>query len=192
MVSSFSDTAIETRKLQMIMGGTAEEMSGLIAVAGAYKVPFDALIVSYRTFAIQALSNTKAFRDLHLSLRDVNGAVKPATQLFGEAADAIDKLKTSTERTGATGVLFGRRYKELLPILALGSQGIKDVAANMQKLGLVLTEDGVKKGVAFTQSQTQMQQAIKGLSFTVMTELVPSLTKMVQWITQGIVTFKDY
>jgi hypothetical protein len=192
MASSFSDTAIETRKLQMIMGGTAEEMSGLIAVAGAYKVPFDALIVSYRTFAIQALSNTKAFRDLHLSLRDVNGAIKPATQLFGEAADALNKLKTETERTGAGGILFGRRFKELTPILALGSQGIKDLAENMKKMGLVLTEDGVKKGVAFTLSQTQMHQALQGLSFTVMTEVVPSLTKLVQWVTYGIVSFKDY
>lgn len=192
MMGSFADTGVHVRKLQEVMGGTAEEMSKLIAVFGAYKVPFDAIVVSYRTFAIQAVSNTKAFRDLGLSMRDQNGTLKSAVQMFGEAADALNNIENDTQRTAAAGVLFGRRYKELLPILSLGSEGIQKVAENAEKLGIVLDEEGVKKAVAFTQSQTQMHQAMQGLSFTIMTNVVPSLTKVAQTITQIVVGFSDF
>ena len=192
MMGSFAETGVHVRKLQEVMGGTAEEMSKLIAVFGAYKVPFDAIVVSYRTFAIQAVTNTKAFRDLGLSMKDANGVMKPAVQMFGEAADALNRIGNDTERTAAAGVLFGRRYKELLPVLALGSEGIKKVGENARRLGIILDEEGVKKAVDFTQSQTQMNQAMQGLSFTIMTKVVPSLTAIAKTITQIVVGFSDF
>lgn len=190
--NSFAETGIEVRKLQMVMGGTAEEMSSLLAVFGAYRVPFDALIVSYRSFAIQATTNTKAFHDLGLSMKDANGDTKSATQLFMDAADALNNLDSATARTAAGGVLFGRRYKELMPVLALGSEGIRKVAENAKKLGLVLDEEGVKKAVAYTQTQTLMHQSMQGLSFIIMENLVPALTEMMKWFSQMIVGVKDY
>lgn len=192
MASSFTETGVHVRKLQEVMGGSAEEMSRFIAVMSAYKIPFDAIVVSYRTFAIQAVSGTKAFRDLGLSLKNEDGTLKSALDSFGEASDALNKIGNDTQRTAAAGVLFGRRYKELLPVLALGSEGIKQVAANASKLGIVLDEAGVKKAVAFTQTQTMMHQAMQGLSFTIMTEVVPALTRLVTWTTTMIISFKDY
>jgi hypothetical protein len=192
MASSFAETGVETRKLQMIMGGTAEQMSALIGAMGAYKIPFDAMIVSYRTLAIQAVTNTKAFRDLGLSMRDANGQQKSGLQIIMDAADAYVRLADETQRTAAFGVLMGRRYKELAPLLSQGSEGIKALMKNAKNLGIVLDEEGVKKATQFTMAQTQLHQAIQGLTFSIMTQLVPSLTKVVAGFTNAVVALKNW
>ena len=192
MIKSFEDVGVQTRKLQMIMGGTAEEMSALIGALGAYKIPVDALIVSYRTMAIQAITNTKAFRDLGLSVKDANGQNKSGLQLIFDVADAYKSLGYETARTGAFGILLGRRFKDLVPILSQGSEGIKALMANAKRLGIVLDEDGVKKATQFTMAQQQLHQAMQGLTFSIMTELVPSLTNVVAGFTNAVINLKNW
>lgn len=192
MGNTLRDTAVETYKLQLILGGSAQQMSGLRAAANSLKIPFDALIVSYGTFAQQVASGTKAAGALGITLRDQQGNIRPSIDLIKEAADKLNSMGNETLRTDAARQLFGRRFKELMPLLSEGSAGIQALTDKMKAMGLTIDESGVKKGLEFQRTQTNLKQAMQGLSLTLSQSVVPAITNMLLGLSgmiQGISSF---
>jgi hypothetical protein len=68
----------------------------------------------------------------------------PSISAIADLADRANALSTPTERAATLAKMFGRNWAELDPILQLGGQGIRDLAA-AQADGLVVTEAEIKK-----------------------------------------------
>lgn len=72
----------------------------------------------------------------------------------------------------------------MIPFLNQGSEGLAELAAESDKLGVTLSADNLAKVKAYTFAQRDMQEAIAGLKLTIGLALMPKLTELAHWFTE--------
>lgn len=131
-------------------------------------------------------SDAKAFKDLGVTIKDSSGHVKNADVLFEEVADAINKLPTDAAKTAAAMQLFGRSGAQLLPMLKLGGQGIRDLRKEAKDLGGGLSDDVIDQTDEFDDNLTRLSFAMQGLKSVIGNILLPVFSVFVEGLTKGV------
>ena len=57
--------------------------------------------------------------------------------------DALGQMENQTEADAVAMLLFGRSAQDLNPLIAIGSQGVKEFADEAQRMGAVLSEEAL-------------------------------------------------
>lgn len=130
------------------------------------------------------------FSGLGINIRDAGGKLKSTDQLFDTFVDRISKIKDPTLQAQAAVKVFGKSATELLPLIKGGGAGIKDMAAEARRLGIVLSDDAVRDGEAFGDILDTLKAAVGGVGNIIGTALVPELSKMSTWLTESIVKYR--
>lgn len=118
------------------------------------------------------------FEKLGVSLKDANGNLKSTETVLMESIDALAAMDDETARNAAANEIFGKSAAELLPLLNSGSDGIKELMQEADAYGMVMSEDAVKASAAFEDSLTRLQGTFTGLKNSIVSELLPSLTTL--------------
>ncbi len=130
------------------------------------------------------------FSGLGINIRDAGGKLKSTDQLFDTFVDRISKIKDPTLQAQAAVKVFGKSATELLPLIKGGGAGIKDMAAEARRLGIVLSDDAVRDGEAFGDILDTLKASVGGVGNIIGTALVPELSKMSTWLTESIVKYR--
>ena len=130
------------------------------------------------------------FSGLGINIRDAGGKLKSTDQLFDTFVDRISKIKDPTLQAQAAVKVFGKSATELLPLIKGGGAGIKDMAAEARRLGIVLSDDAVRDGEAFGDILDTLKASVGGVGNIIGTALVPQLSKMSTWLTESIVKYR--
>ena len=86
--------------------------------------------------------------------------------------------------------VFGRSGTRLLPLLKEGSEGIAALRQEAHELGVVFDQDAANSAAEFSDSMTRLKARFQGIAFTVARNLVPTLTKIIDWATEIIPKIK--
>jgi methyl-accepting chemotaxis protein len=78
-----------------------------------------------------------AFKQLGVSVTDANGNLRDANDVFADAIDAIGKVGNETEADAIASQIFGKSFQELNPLVAVGSEKMKEFAEEAKKWGLI-------------------------------------------------------
>ena len=124
-----------------------------------------------------------AFDALGLSWLDGAGNLKTQEQMMEETIAALASMEDGTERARLSQELFGRAGTELAPILNSGVEGIEALRGEAHELGLVLSDEAVANGVAFTDTMANVKNALAGVGNRIATELMPIFQ---QWLEKVI------
>lgn len=81
------------------------------------------------------------FRDLGVSVQDVNGRIYSAGEVLPKLADALSRIKDPATRARLEVKLFGDAGQKLDGLLTQGSKGIELMRQRARDLGLVLADD---------------------------------------------------
>ena len=121
-----------------------------------------------------------------ITLTDSQGkAVDYATEL-GIVADYYNSNATTAEKAALAATLLGRGYVALIPVLKLGSAGIKEATAAADALGVTLkSAEDVANVKAFIEAQRGAREAIGGLEMQLALVALPD-------ITSGLTAFKSF
>ncbi|WP_458368713.1 phage tail tape measure protein [Pseudomonas mandelii] len=130
------------------------------------------------------------FSGLGINIRDAGGKLKSTDQLFDMFVDRISKIKDPSLQAQAAVKVFGKSATELLPLIKGGGAGIKDMATEARRLGIVLSDDAVRDGEAFGDILDTLKAAVGGVGNIIGTALVPELSKMSTWLTESIVKYR--
>lgn len=178
-----------TVKLQRLVGGTAEEVSGLVAVFGRWGISSDDATkrltflsrglagIEDSDLAVGGKTVRKTLEGLGINTNDASGRPKSTVTLFGDIAESL-KGKTETERTGALTGLFGRGASDMAPIFASGRAGFTEIIDLAQKYGLLLTGSNVEAVRQFSHAHHEMDMAIQGVGIQMGVLLMPMLTSV--------------
>jgi hypothetical protein len=120
-------------------------------------------------------------RDVGIQATDAAGNIKPLADLLPALADRFKAMPDGLEKSALAMQLFGRSGKDMIPLLNQGSTGLKELAAEADRLGVTLTGANVGAIRAFTAAQRDMQEAISGLKVQIGLALMPILTELIQW-----------
>lgn len=202
-VDAVVDLARETKALQRVTGQSAESASALIAVGAEFGVTTAQLTVGLGLFDKSIVNNSKNLLKYGLSLRDAQGQIKPFDTILGEAADKFKTLPTAADQAAFAMNAFGRSGKSLIPVLRLGSVGIKELEAQAKSLGVVLSQKTEDQALELSVALRTFGESVKGLAvsigtafvpvargfITTMTSIVESFTQLPSAVKTGALTF---
>lgn len=118
------------------------------------------------------------FSALGISVKDASGKIRPASDIFEEVADAIQRNEDPALRTKMAMVLMGDSGRKLIPMLSGGSKGLDDAAARARKFGLVLSNDAVKAAADMTDHLNDMRACIGAVGNMIGARLAPIIIKV--------------
>ena len=109
----------------------------------------------------------------------------------GNSSDAFDavmkKLAGMTDETTRNALandIFGKSYADLSPLLAEGADGMDKLKQKAQDLGIVMSDDAVKAADDFGDSLDTLKATFGGLKNNLAGEFLPSITEVMDGMTQ--------
>jgi len=185
MVRQSIDAADAFAKLAQQAGVSVESISSLAYAAdlsGVSQEELGASLVRISRGASEAARGTgearKGFDALGISVKKADGTLKGSDQLLLEVAEKFERFEDGAEKSALAVNLFGKSGAQLIPLLNSGAEGIQELQAEAQKLGLTLDTSTAKAAEQFNDNLTRLDGVRKGLSNGIMRELLPTLNSL--------------
>ena len=121
-------------------------------------------------------SATENFKRLGLSVNDLKG--KSQEEVFSVMVERLQGIKDTTERSAIANKFFGRSAQEMAGLLNKSGKEVKDLKKQAHDLGLVLSDDAIKKSAEFRGKLTELQSAFEGLRNRMAVKFLPALTEV--------------
>ncbi|NKF23064.1 hypothetical protein [Solimonas marina] len=179
------DQADQLSKSSQKLGIGIKELSGLKFAADFSDVDFGSLETGLAKFnqtvhmAIEGSREQKsAFDALGISLTDAAGHYKSTDQYVNEVADAFQHSQDTASKTAVAMALFGRAGADMIPLLNGGSQGIADMTAQAERLGLVIEKTTGKAAEDYNDHLNMIAKTTEGLYNRVADNLLPTLNDL--------------
>jgi hypothetical protein len=200
MIKASADYADQLYEVNQRTGVAIETLSMLKYVADQTESSFEAVSQAMKFLNRNIYEATqgnyqanKGFQALGITLKnEVTGEVLKAEEVFFRVADAFQKIDNASTKTALAMQIFGRQGEAIIPILNLGSDEIKRLSLEAQRLGLVLTGDNAKSLDRFSDGMKTLKAAIGGLWLNISLLLVPALENLVRKITSTVVALREW
>ena len=184
-IKSAIDSMDELSKAAMRANMPTEEFSQLAYAGDLADVSVQDLTSSMGRLAkaqSDALKDSSAqgriFDALGISIKNADDQLRSTTDVFADFADRFQEMKGSPEIVAAGMNIFGRSFANLIPLMANGSQGLKDAADEADRLGITLSTQAGVEAEAFNDNLTRLQSAVTGLWRAVAADLLPDLVEL--------------
>ncbi len=186
MIKSSIDTMDAMSKLAQQSGVTVEQFSGLAYAADLAGISQDDLassLVKLNRSMFDVFSGAedagKGFAALGVEVVNADGTIKDSTALMQELAGKFSAMKDGAEKTAIAVDIFGKSGAKMIPLLNGGSEGITELIAEAETLGIVLSTDTAKRAEEFNDIITRLQGSVQGLANRTSVELIPAMTDVV-------------
>jgi len=129
--------------------------------------------------AAGAKMQVDALAKLGLTTSDFAGDQLDLVEVFGKVATGLGGVNEATERTNILLSLFGRSGAKLAPLLKQGEEGIRKLAAEAEKLGLVFSRDEIRRVEDFNDAVTRLTASVEGTFQRLFVEIAPVIQTFV-------------
>lgn len=180
-----AEWADEITKLSNNTGVCVETLQVWTAAAEKMNVPVDAM-----TGAVSELVNKmgearenadtskESFGQLGLSVTDSTGKLKDAETMFYQVIDRLKDIEDKTERDVIAMKIFGESAQELSGIIALGSDGIGEMAKRFEELGVTLSSKEIAKLKELDDSFESAKLTMSSVGKEIAVDVAPAITAM--------------
>lgn len=169
-------------KMSQKMGISAEAYQEWDAIMQHSGTSIEALKPSMKTLATQAEKGSEAFQKLGISEQEV--ANLSQEDLFARVISGLQGMEEGTERTALTAELLGRGATELGALLNTSAEDTEAMRQRVHELGGVMSDEAVKAAAQFQDSLQDMSTAFAGLKRGLTTDLMPSITGVMDGLTE--------
>lgn len=179
-VASYGDN-IDKMSQKMGLSATAyQEWDAIMRHSGT---SIESLQSSMKTLANAVENDNEAFKRLGITQQDLKTLNNE--QLFSKTISALQNVENETERTYLAGQLLGRGATELGALLNMSAEETEEMRQRVHELGGVMSDEAVKASAAYTDSLQDMQTAFNGLSRGLLSEFLPSITTVMDGLTEA-------
>jgi TP901 family phage tail tape measure protein len=182
------NAADEMGKAAQKFGVGVEELSRLKYAADLSDVSLETLGTGLRNLSknmVAAGNGSKAqaqlFADMGVSVTDAAGQMRSAEAVMQDVADVLARMPDGAEKTALALRLFGKSGTDLIPMLNGGKAGLQEMAAEANRLGVVIDSNTAKSAENFNDNITRLGMAMQGLVMQITAALAPTLEKLSQW-----------
>lgn len=184
---AYGSMALETGKLQRVAGGTAEEVSVLSAQMRASGLDAATTATIVGKYSKGLVKNEDAIKSLGVATRNSDGSVRSFGDQLPDLAAAFEKMPAGQHRTAMAMKLFGKQGLAMLPVLARGKDGLKDLGDQAKKAGTIIGEDDVAASKKAAGEKRKFNEAMLGIQMTLGRNLFPLLTSFTIFMGQRVV-----
>ena len=184
-IKSSINAADESRKLAQAAGVTTESFTGLQFAASQSGVATAGLAASLARLN-RSLSDAASrggrpaeiFAQLGVATRDAEGGLRSADAVLMDLADVFQTMPDGAQKSAIALELLGRSGAQLIPLLNGGSEGIRALTEQAERLGLVISDEQAAASERFNDTIAALGGASRGAANTVSGELLPTLNEM--------------
>jgi hypothetical protein len=120
----------------------------------------------------------QALRAIGLSASEL--IALPADQQLGRIGDALNTVENASQRAALAQKIFGKAGVDLLPVLAEGSAGIRQLGDEAQRLGVVISGDLAARAGLFNDQLDRLKSAAQGVGLAVADQLLEPMNGLTQ------------
>jgi hypothetical protein len=181
------------RDLSQRTGIGVESLSALKFVADQSGASIDSVAQSMKFLSVHAFSASrgseeaeKAFKSLGVRLMGTGGTLRTTEELFLDTVDALGRVDNEVQRAALTVQLFGRSGLEMSELTRLGRDEIVRLSEEARRLGLTISQDAANQADEFSDSLSALKASVGGLTRTIVTDLIPTLTPLVDRLRETV------
>ena len=178
-VATYGDQVDKESQKMGISSQAYQEWSAVLQHTGG---DINNLKPALKTLSKEIVNNSDAFQKLGISQQDIID--KPIEDVLATTITKLQEMDPSVERTRLATQLLGRSSVELGALLntsAAETQAMKD---RVHELGGVMSDEAVKASAAFQDQLQDMKTAFQGVSRNLTAEFLPSITKVMEGLTE--------
>lgn len=120
----------------------------------------------------------EAFAALGVQVTDASGQLRSSSDVFMETIDALARVQNGTERDAEAMAIFGRGAQKLNGIIAIGSEGLRQFAAEAENSGYVMSDKMLSVLHDADDSAQRLDKSVEGLTNTLGVLLAPVVTEI--------------
>jgi hypothetical protein len=169
------NAADELAKMSARIGVPVEALSQLEHAANLSGTSMAALENGFRRLSMEMIQNADKFTELGVAVRDADGNMRAVEDVFMDVSDVLAQMPEGAERTATAIDLMGRSATDLIPMMAQGSDAIRDMMLEADRLGLTLTGETAAAAEAFNDNLQRLRSTGTGLWRMLSAELLPVL-----------------
>lgn len=181
-ISSVADYTDHIDKQSQKMNLSAESYQEWSAVMEHSGTTIDSMQSSMKTLASAVETGNDAFEQLGLSQEELSSMDNE--EIFSSTITALQNVDDETERTYLASQLLGKGATELGALLNTSAEDTQAMKDRVKELGGVMSDDAVKAGASFKDSLQDMQTAFTGLKNNMLVEFLPSVTTVMDGLTE--------
>lgn len=159
-------------------------------MSGVETEKLSASLVKFDRMVAEAAGGNKTymqtFEDLGIKIKDSAGNLRQPNEIFEDVADIFHNTEDGIGKTALAVELFGKSGADLIPMLNDGKAGLKAFYAEAERLGLVLSDEMIAKGDAFSDQLENIGEQVKGVKLQLGAALIPALSAAAEKISKVI------
>jgi len=118
-------------------------------------------------------ATAEAFSRLGISVTNGNGQLRSANEVFTQAIDALGRVGNATERDALAMEIFGKSAAELNPLIAQGSENLRQLADEAANSGYVMSDRMISVLSEGQDATDRLDKAMEGLKNTIGAGVTP-------------------
>lgn len=178
------DYVREARQVARVTGDTVTESSRLMAAfrrlgldTSEITTTFNALSKKVIAAKDDAGDANNAFQRLGIGIKNADGSTRALSGVLFDIADRFKTMPDGIDKNALALELFGRSGSKLIPLLNRGSEGIREMEAEADRLGLTLTDKTIGAVSQYIESQKQLKATSDALKIAVGSLTAPVLAQ---------------
>lgn len=180
MVKSAIDSADAMGKASQAAGIAVDQFSALAYAAKLSGVESEGLSTALNILNKKIASSDQLFSDLGINVRKASGEFKNGDEVLGELADRFAALPIGSLKSQIALDLLGKSGAKLVPLLNLGSSGIKQLKEEAASLGIVISSETARAAEEFNDNITRLKESSSALGLAIAQKVLPVLNDLLQ------------
>jgi hypothetical protein len=117
----------------------------------------------------------KAFDLMKVSVKNADGSLRPVGDVLGDVAEKFAGYKDGAEKTALAQAIFGKSGADLIPVLNAGRDGLKSMADEAQRLGIVISSETARAAEEFNDTLTKIGKGADAAGQQMAVRILPSM-----------------
>lgn len=177
-MKSAIDAGDATKAFAQKTGVAAKDVAGLQLAFKQGGVDGDMLTASIAKMSKQMAEGNAGFKRLGVETRNADGTLRNVKDVLYDTADAFATIKNGAALTATATEIFGKSGAAMIPTLAEGADGLREMAEMATKLGLVIDADAADAADKFNDTTELLGLGLQGVARQAMAQLLPALNSL--------------
>lgn len=157
-------------------GVSAKELSALqLSFKQAGMAP-DAMAKSLGKLQVEMAKGGEALAAIGVKVKSADGTLRSTTEVLSEVADKFQGMQDGAGKTALAMEIFGKSGADMVPLLNGGSEGIAEMTAMAERLGLVISDEAAAQAGAFNDTLELLGLGVQGVGSQIAAQLLPTLS----------------
>ena len=185
MVKSAIDTGDALDEMSQRVGVSVETLSVWKPAAeqsGVSGESFEKGLRKLSTTMLEAATGSedaaRGFSAVGVEFKNQDGTLRATDQVLLDLAERFKAMPDGAEKTALAVQLFGKSGAELIPFLNQGRDGINELAAEMQALGVQMSSETAAQAGNFNDAIDKLKLATTSIGNQIIASLLPALNDM--------------